>query len=213
MINALAVVAHHDDHLLFMGATMRRTKTIRGWHWKVIAMCLDPACKDYFCGSCADLGAKGCFMPFKNYQTDPIFSKNSREEMEAKLRGEAEGTKFDWVFTHSRHPCGEYGGHSNHSEVQQVVTSLVERGQLGQGMNHLAYFSYQAIAGHTAPTASFCESHRTHYLQLTYTELEWKLKWCKNTPDSLSGIGDPCPNPEAFEGDQLALDRPVLPPH
>jgi hypothetical protein len=49
MTNALAVMAHHDDHVLFMGATMQRTKRMQGWDWTVTAMCLNPAYRTYFC--------------------------------------------------------------------------------------------------------------------------------------------------------------------
>jgi LmbE family N-acetylglucosaminyl deacetylase len=211
MTKALAVMAHHDDHLLFMGATIRRTKQLKGWDWTILAMCLRPQHRAFFCKSCQDLGAEDRTEAFKDYQDKPIFSDNERDKMEKALRDQTRGTAFDWVFTHSRHPRGEYGGHPNHAEVQQVVTSLVQRGELGQGMNHLAYFSYQAIEGHTASTASYCESYRTHYLQLSYEELEWKLASCKSIPDqgSISNLGYPCPNPEAYEGDQLALGRPV----
>jgi LmbE family N-acetylglucosaminyl deacetylase len=207
--NALAVVAHHDDHLLFMGGTMKRLAETKGWKWTVIAMCLNPDFQKYYCDSCADLKAEGKFMHFKDDLTGFRFTKNSQQQMEAELLQAAGGTRFDWVFTHSRHPRGEYGGHRNHEEVQHVVTSLVRRGHLTHGVGRLAYFSYQVIEGHTVCTASFCESWRTHYLPLTYDEQKWKLHWMSTTPDSLRGLADPCPSLEAFEGDGLQLPRPV----
>jgi LmbE family N-acetylglucosaminyl deacetylase len=212
MPNALAVVAHYDDHPLFMGATIRRLG-LKRWNWTLVAMCIKSNEKrDYFNRFCNQFGANGIAMTFCDHQGGPAFSQNSRQMMREKLLTDLGEKTFDWVFTHSRHPEGEYGFHANHAEVQQVVTSLVDEKRLVQDRGCLAYFSYGVISGHTAATARFDAMEKTHYLQLTYDELLWKCDWCIKTmtfDGSLPAIGYPCPNPEAFEGDGLRLPRPV----
>jgi hypothetical protein len=48
---------------------------------------------------------------------------------------------------------------------------------------------------------------------LRYSELLLKADWCNKVPDpyDLEGLGFPCPNPEAFEGDDLKLPKPFVP--
>jgi hypothetical protein len=119
MINALAVVAHHDDHLLWMGGTMQRSRSW-GWTWTVIAMCIrDPAKAQYFDQCCRDQGVESRRLSFQgDDQTIPLFRYHTRETLASALCREIGGQTFDWVFTHSREEGGEYGGHAAHSEVQ-----------------------------------------------------------------------------------------------
>ncbi len=212
MTNALVVVAHYDDHFLFMGGTIERMKR-KGWQWTVVSMCTpDARRRKLFEDCCAEQGVRAVAFQFADYQGGGVFSKNNADSMRETLLQAIGGQMFDWVFTHSRHPSGEYGGHDNHREVQSVVARLVHDGILGKGPGSLAYFSYRDIGGHVSSTASFENPNVTHYLQLTYDEVIWKCKWCKATAPidgSLKEIGDPCPNPEAFEGDGLRLGRPV----
>jgi len=208
MPNAIAVVAHHDDHILWMGGMIQRMKSF-GWHWTLIAMCApDPDRRAYFTRCSDALGVESQSMGFHDYMDGPAFKRNSREKMRDDLVGAIRGKAFDFVFTHSRDPDGEYGFHANHCEVETVVTSLVKSGELGRGPASIAYFSYAAMFTRSATTA---RSHASYYLQMTYLELQQKCAWCMQAPDvdeNLRSLGFPCPNPEAFVGDGLQLPDP-----
>lgn len=207
MPKAVAVVAHHDDHILWMGGTIQRLVST-GWSMTLIAMCITDQDKlSYFKGCCSALAATPIAMPFLNYQDGDPFSQNLRSEMKSRLLEVVDGQKFDLVFTHSRGENGEYWArHSNHVEVREVTTELVNSSDLGPGSQGLSYFSYDVIYG--GGTATCARLDANFYLPLTYPELGLKCQWCGLAPDansSLSNLAFPCPNPEGFEGDGLNL--------
>lgn len=205
MNNALSVVAHHDDHVLWMGGSILRMRSL-GWNWTLLAMCVpDKEKQRYFSEFCAAFGVTCSFLKFEDYQGGHPFCRNSREQMKTELMSICSGTMFDFVFTHSRHEHREYGHHANHAEVEQVVTELVHDESIGRGTNHLAYFCYRWNGVGGTPTTASQEA--THYLQPNYEELIRKAEWCKRVPDigSLRNLAFPCPSPEAFEGDNLTL--------
>jgi hypothetical protein len=217
MPSALAVVAHHDDHILWMGGAIQRTRQL-GWDWTLIAMCVPPDGRaPYFRDCSAALGFPGRPMGFGDYQGGPPFRLNSKAQMENDLRASIQGKSFDWVFTHSRYAHGEYGGsHANHNEVRDIVTSMVALGELGHGPQSLAYFAYDIVygGGGLATVAKKDPPYpASFFMQLTYPELIFKSQWCQMAPDlatSLASLGFPCPNPEGFEGNQLALPAPFI---
>lgn len=206
MPKAVAIVAHHDDHALWMAGAIQRLAE-SGWHWTLIAMCVSAKDRrDYFFHCCSVFGAVPIAMEFQDYQGGEPFSRNNRDEMRSRLLDAVGGQQFDYVFTHSRAEHGEYGHHANHVEVQTITTELNQSGQFGPTSNRLAYFSYEAPYG--GGTATCARRDANYYLQLTYPELLWKCKLCSLAPDaasSLKGLAFPCPNPEAFEGDRLDL--------
>lgn len=205
-MNSLAVVAHHDDVILWMGGTVQHLRSL-GWNWHVVCFCTHnlPDRRQYFERLCAALGVKHTVFEFDDYPGGKCFAQNSCEEMTTALVKAVAGEKFDLVFTHS--PTGEYGWHANHGEVAEVVTALVKGGSLTTGLDRLAYFCYAPFCGRLATVA---RTDATHYLQLTYEELYFKCRWCKDVPDpyNLKGIGFACPNPEAFWGERLTLPIP-----
>lgn len=212
MPKAVAVVAHHDDHVLWMGGAIERLAAT-GWHWTVIAMCVpERDRRDYFLHSCSVFAAIPVAMQFHDYQGGNPFSRNNRDEMRSCLCDAVDGQPFDLVFTHSRSEYGEYWArHANHVEVREVAAELVSSGTLGRGIQHLAYFSYDVIYG--AGTAACARCDANFYLQLTYPELLWKCQLCSLAPDAksnLRNLGFPCPNPEGFEGDLLDLPEPFV---
>jgi hypothetical protein len=216
MPSALAVVAHHDDHILWMGGAIQRTRMI-GWDWTLIAMCVPAAHDHYFRNCSAALGFPGNPMGFRDRQGGAAYELNRRDEMEKQLRAAIEGKTFDWVFTHSRYAHGEYGAsHANHNEVREIVTSMVAAGDLGRGPQTLAYFAYDIIygGGGLATVAKKDPLYPARFfMQLTYPELVFKSQWCQMAPDvatSLASLGFPCPNPEGFEGDGLMLPSPFI---
>jgi|SRR5579864_2019262 len=215
MPDALAVVAHHDDHILWMGGTLQRTLAA-GWRWKLVAMCVpEPAKQMYYHACCRAIGTGGSCMVFQDYQAGSAFSRNQRAAMEGQLLNAIQANAFDYVFTHSRHAHGEYGGaHANHIEVREIVETMVRAGQIGKGAGSLAYFSYDLLYG-GGGKATAAITNSDYFLQLTYPELMLKCHWCQQAPDAntnLANLGFPCPNPEAFEGDGLTLPAPFMLP-
>ncbi len=207
-MNALAVVAHHDDVVLWMGGTVQRLRSL-GWNWHIVCFCTRnlPDRREYFLRLCEALGVKQTVFEFRDYQGEATFAYNDCEQMKAELLKAVPNEKFDWVFTHSRDKASEYGRHANHLEVAEVVTTLVESGRLVTDKSRLAHFCYAPIYGNLATVAKL---DAARYLQLTYEELSFKCDWCKRVPDpgNLSGIGYPFPDPEAFRGVDLALPTP-----
>lgn len=213
MPSAVAIVAHHDDHVLWMGGSIQRLAAT-GWQITVVAMCVpDPQRRDYFHRTCSALGVTPVAMEFADYMGDSEFAVNNRDEMRARLSAAVEGSAFDLVFTHSRGPHGEYcARHANHVEARVLAAELVEGGEIGRGSRRLAYFSYDVIYGGGTATCARLES--PYVLQLSYPELLRKCDLCSQAPDadsSLRNLGFPCPNPEGFEGDGLELSAPFVP--
>ena len=124
--------------------------------------------------------------------------------MMAEFQRVVQARRYDWIFTHSCHPDGEYGKHANHIEVLNVVDATVASGELTAGRNRVAYFRYEAIYG-PGGRATVAATDASCYVQLTYAELAFKCHWCMCTPDSLAGLAFPCPNTEAFDGCGLFL--------
>jgi LmbE family N-acetylglucosaminyl deacetylase len=208
MTNALAVVAHHDDHILWMGGMIQRMRA-RGWNWTLVALCVpDPERRAYFVECCRALGAESLVMDFADHREGPEFGRNDREEMRSELLHAVQGRAYDFVFTHSRDGQCEYGFHANHRETQTIVTELVANGAIGTGPQHTAYFHYAPMFDRSATTARRDDAC---YLQLSYAELLHKCLWCAQAPDMRMNLADlkyPCPNPEAFTGDGLRLPDP-----
>jgi LmbE family N-acetylglucosaminyl deacetylase len=218
MPKAIAVVAHHDDHVLWMGGAIQRL-TAHGWHCTLVAMCVrDPARRDYFRHCCSIFGAIPLCFEFDDYmKEEDALSPNNREEMQHSLNQAIQGQSYDLVFTHSRNPSGEYSLlHANHEEVRSITENCMNAQGFGTNVDKskLAYFDYHPIYGAgTATCAQIAEANtRRHLLQLTYPELIWKGQLCALAPDvntNLKNLAFPCPNPEAFEGDDLEF--PNLP--
>lgn len=211
LVRAAAIVAHHDDAILWMGGTILRTR-VMGWHWTVVAMCVpNEERRQYFERCCESLMVRGVALRFQDYQPGESFSKNNQGQMSAALADAAGDEKYQWVFTHNRNPGGEYGRHANHAEVVTLVTDLAKAGKICDGVENVAYACYQQIY-RLAGVATAANLNAGHYLQLSYSELLQKCDWCLRAPDAatnLKAIYYPCPNPEAFEGD-ARLPRPFV---
>lgn len=212
MRKALVTVAHHDDHVLWMGGAIQRL-VAAGWQFTVVGMCVpDPARRSYFERTCLSLGVTGLAFEFQDYMEGPAFSRNDRHQMRAALSQAIQGQSFDLVFTHSRSEHGEYWArHANHVEVRELTTESVRSGEIGCGARKLAYFSYDVIYGGGTATCARLDS--PYVLPLNYPELLKKCELCSQAPDarsSLANLGFPCPNPEGFEGDQLELPAPFI---
>jgi LmbE family N-acetylglucosaminyl deacetylase len=207
MMDALVVVAHDDDALLWMGGTLLR---LNDWHWHVICMCNDNNSKrkNYFKRTCHELKARGDTLDFRDYQAaNSATQRNSISDMKQALMGITEGNEYDYVFTHSRDENGEYGHHANHEEVCTAITQLVSGGKL-------VHFSYSPIY-ELAGIGTLARRDADYYMQLRYRDLIQKAKLISSHLEPIVAnlerdLGAPCPNPEAFEGDELKLPPPFI---
>lgn len=219
MPRALAVVAHHDDHVLWMGGTIRRLADLN-WSWLLVAMCVpDKAQRQYFEQCARAYRQEFASMAFEDYQAGDVFSRNDEIKMKTELARVVSGWEFDLVFTHSRDAGrgegggarGEYGGHANHTEVRQVVAALVTDGVIRCQGRSVVQFAYSAM--NVPGTATSARRDASCFVQLTYDELRQKCDLCARAPDledSLRNLAFPCPNPEAFETQNLALPDSVF---
>ena len=197
---ALVIVAHCDDAVLWMGGTIHR---LRDWDWHIFSLCDGNDYRSqFFYESCRMLGAKKSFaFSFQDYQSGGVFSRNNKEKMKRNLL-ECIDECYDYVFSHSINEYNEYGHHDNHQEVGIVASEIAEEKSW-----ELIRFCYRPIycSGGIATVAD--DKKADYYCQLNYEELRFKLKLIedcfKHEIESLTSLAYPCPNPEAFEGENL----------
>lgn len=210
-MQALVVVAHDDDAVLWMGGVIH---CLRDWKWQIISMCNqgNEIRKSAFHEASRCLGATSHAFDFYDYQN--ARHVNSIDDMKATLLQVTRGNKYDYVFTHSYRAHGEYSFHANHAEVCCVVKALVNENQLLTATNHLAHFCYCPIYG--APgLATVATKDADYYFQLNYDDLAFKVDLIRLFPQDVvdnlkKQLGSPCPNPEAFEGPGLMLPTPFV---
>ncbi len=206
------IVAHDDDVVLWMGGTIH---LLEDWEWHIISMCNahNEERKDYFHNTANRLGVTANVFAFLDYQNKESSSRlNCILDMKQQLSSLLKNERYDFVFTHSRDENGEYGFHANHQEVCEVVKSLVSEKQIVEDFSKIAFFCYSPL--YELPGLStVARQDAKFYMQLPYSSLAFKIgliqlhkpEIVKNLQDDL---GSPCPNPEAFEGDNLRLPAP-----
>ena len=222
MTNALAVVAHFDDAIIWTGGAIRKTRAL-GWDWTILCTCAaEEGRRAYFLESCDALGAHGLALEFVDHPDGGPFSRNGRHALSDAVReaihaASGSGRRIDWVFTHNSDAEGEYGPHPNHTEAALVVSDLVAKRILHPSC--VVHFAYRRLYG--APeAATAARIDASHVLQLDYDELAWKAAWCARARDVelrdptlgrvswLEKLAWPCPNPEGFSGQALVLPPP-----
>ena len=215
-MNALVVVAHDDDAVLWMGGTIHHLKH---WNWHAISMCNqgnDERKRD-FEETCNKLSVRADTLDFLDYQDSKAApGRNSIAQMKESLLGVVGTMVYDYVFTHSRDPNGEYSYHANHHEVCEVVRSLVSESQLVENRSRIAHFCYCPI--YESGCATVAGQDADYYFQLTYSDLAFKVELIRSYTAAIVNnlerdLGAPCPNPEAFEGDGLGLPSPFIGRH
>ncbi len=217
MPRAVAVVAHFDDALIWAGGAIRRTRALE-WEWTIVTTCAAEHHRRAYVESwCASLGAHSESLRFVDHPDGEPFSRNDRAGLLRDVGKILNSASPDWLFTHSLDDRGEYGRHPNHAEAADVAVALARAASLK--VSRVAHFAYcRVYGGARVPTVARLES--THYLALDYDDLRWKAEWCAraNSVESADpSLGEntylrrlhwPCPNPEAFSGDGLALPPP-----
>ena len=200
-MKAVAIVAHHDDAVLWCGGTILKTQIECGWEWTIIVFCLpDPDKKRYFEDYCTTFNISEISFRYEDYQGGNKFCTNKKDEMVTNLREILKNNSYDFIFTHSFDQGGEYGGHVNHEEVREVVEEVFPLG-------NIVNFSYNPEFGYNG-RATVARIDANFHVQLNYDELIDKATWCSKAPDaesSLKAIGYPCPNPEGFRNRNNSL--------
>lgn len=214
VMKAVAIVAHDDDVALWMGGTIH---VLNDWEWLIVSMCNDnnKVRRRYFDAVSMKLNAPAISLDFHDYQSrDPSHKCNSLQSMKQELLSVLGSNRYDYVFTHSRNQNGEYGVHANHQEVCGVVQHIVSEKQIVEKNSQIAYFCYSPIYELPGlPTVA--RQDATFYMQLSYSNLAFKIGLIKLHNEEIvhnleNDLGAPCPNPEAFEGDNLCLPHPFI---
>ncbi|MCJ7603603.1 MAG: PIG-L family deacetylase [Desulfobulbaceae bacterium] len=214
-MKAIAIVAHDDDVVLWLGGTIH---LLKDWEWHIISMCNDHNSerKNYFYGVADKLGVATInTFDFFDYQDRKTSHRtNSIPDMKEKLSSLLKDNRYDYVFTHSRDKNGEYGHHANHQEVCEAVQSLASENLIVENPNRLAFFCYSPLYDLPGlPTVARKDAKA--YMQLPYSDLAFKIGLIQSHNPGVvnnlqNDLGSPCPNPEAFEGDDLCLPTPFI---
>jgi len=122
--------------------------------------------------------------------------------MKRELNEFIQDKKYDYIFTHG----SEYEPpHTNHREVKIIIKEL--KSKILEKDGNIFNFAYEALYG--GGIASVASLNADYYVQLDYSELKQKIKlidiftkyeWAK---EDLKNLAWPCPNPEAFNADDI----------
>lgn len=131
-INALAIVAHPDDEIIWMGGMILKHKN---WNWTIYSLCRrddrDRAPK--FFRVCALLGVHGIIDDLD----DKVLKSLDETEIIMRVIETFGKKKFDYLFTHGEN--GEYG-HIRHCEIHAAIKKMVEKKMIS--CKKLYFFHY-----------------------------------------------------------------------
>lgn len=214
-MNALVIVAHPDDEVIWMGGYIQRHKDLQ---WFAISVCYgdDTGRSVAFAQSCRKLGIYNHHVFSYPDDHNQIDDSSLKTDLKNVIDGwvTSYGT-FSTVFTHNKEN-GEYG-HEVHKKVGGVVSENV--GGIFSNKPSLYRFNYnsdfpdnkQAVEMsdyeryennrmEVAPTAA---SDSTRFLFLRHDELNNKLEILSTVYATQRGdfrnLSWPCPNPEGFK--------------
>lgn len=212
-MKGLCIVAHPDDHVLWMGGTILRLKD---WNWHILSLCNSHNTgfveqKDTFNKSCSALSAdKYSAKALKDYQNEESKEKEQLDKMKEEILSFADNNYYDLIFTHSINLNCEYSYHANHEEARDAVNQLI-KGNLLKTKGVL-YFCYKS-GGCQKPVIAdldnanykieldFAEINKKRELKHSFTWAEADLKslclWCNDEPKI-----------EAFQTNNLELELP-----
>jgi len=212
-MKALAVVAHSDDHILWMGGTILR---LNRWMWHILSLCKSHNSEDFepkriiFDQSCRQLGAaKYAANDLKDYQSRDAMECHQLTRMKEEILAFADST-YDFVFTHSVHDNCEYGFHANHAEVRDAVNQLLKGAMIRtEGILHFCY----KPGGCKKPVIGDLDN-ASYKTELGSAEIAAKTAikrsfiWAEGDLRSLSLWDNDEPKIEAFQARSLKLELP-----
>ena len=213
-MKALSIVAHSDDHVLWMGGTILR---LNKWTWHILSLCKSHNNEDFkpkrivFERSCTELGASRCFAKDLNdYQSKKEMETQQLERMKKEILGFADSDGYDLVFTHSKQESCEYGFHANHAEVCDAVNQVINGGLLKT--KGVLYFCYRS-GGNRRPVIADL-GNADYKVELNPAEIDRKrslkhtFTWAKGDLMSLTLWGNDEPIIETFQAGCLDLQLP-----
>ncbi len=167
MVNALVIVAHPDDEIIWMGGYLLRYSD---WDWTIVSLCRknDMDREPRFRNVCKMLNAESHISDLDDTE-EGYFKRISNEDIEPRLNF-LFGKRFDYVFTHGSN--GEYG-HIRHRQVSNSVKKMIKERKLM--CRKLFLFSYQK-------KGKFCFANlkADKYINLDENELREKKNLIKN---------------------------------
>ena len=187
---ALVVVAHPDDHFIWMGGAIFMLRDI--WEWHVLYLCdysdsgRRKRSEESFKNSSKDLGIKvyepsksqigpryivnyGDIRDIRPYQMINMFLEFRRFWDKNTNQGKE---KYDIIFTHSLNPHHEYGFHPNHAEVREVLYRCLGKMNSKYYRPVIAHFCYNPrTAGKEVD-----EKEATHTVSLDKNSRELKKR-------------------------------------
>lgn len=201
-MKTLVVVAHPDDHILWMGGTILRFKD---WDWYILSICnshndnFQPKL-EIFQNGCKELGVKKYHArEMKDYQQRELMEIEQPLKMQKEILAFAD-KEYDLVFTHSIDANCEYGYHANHIEVRDSLNKLLDEQLLKAKM--VFYFCYKAQGNNQSVIAD--ENKADYKLELVREEINKKKKlkqsfiWAKGDLRGLALWDNDEPKIEAF---------------
>ncbi len=216
-MKALCVVAHPDDHILWVGGTILR---LAQWTWHVLSLCNShnsniefQVQKTAFGNSCKELGVDKChaeaFHDHRQVQLTDQPDPRQVTEMKQAIQEFADD-EYDLVFAHSIQRHCEYSFHANHAEARDAVRELVKEGALKT--KALLHFCYKS-GGSGQPVIA--DLHNADYkVVLTAQEVQQKgnlkrgFAWAQGDLRSLNLWVNDEPRIEAFQVRDIDIQLP-----
>ena len=129
-MKTLVIVAHPDDHILWMGGTVLRLSSCE---LHIFSLCnsrndsFDRKQKT-FNWTCQQLNVKRYeAKQFRDYQAKELMEIEQPLKMQKEISAFAD-KEYDIIFTHSQWPECEYGFHANHFEAKAEISFCIFRG-------------------------------------------------------------------------------------
>jgi hypothetical protein len=198
-MKALVIVAHPDDHVLWMGGTILR---LNQWEWHIISLCNSHRDEslETFRKSCENLGAcRFIAKELSDYQPREVMETDHFLKMQKYILAFAD-KEYDLIFTHSIWPDCEYGFHANHFEARYSVNQLIYERLMKTKC--VLYFCYKS-GGAGQPVIG--DTDRADYkVELVQKEINKKgelkslFSWAEGDLRSLHLLGNSEPIIETF---------------
>jgi len=164
-IKALVVVAHPDDHFIWMGGTIFMLKD--NWEWHVLYLCDYPdpdkrrKSEQSFEDSCRILGVEVYesdglqrfsrnitnYSNIQDIQPSQIINMYKELQRFWDKNTKQKKENYDIIFTHSLNPHNEYSFHANHTEVREVLYRCLGKMNSYYYRPVIAHFCYNPRTG------------------------------------------------------------------